>query len=58
MGQLVELERRGDRGDLAAEGRDRLADEQPPEGRVALERAKIDCQPADEPGLTDLGGFH
>jgi hypothetical protein len=46
VGQLVELERRGDGGDLAAEGGDRLADEEPAEGRIAPERAEVDCQPA------------
>jgi len=34
VGQLVELEGRRDRRDLAAEGGDGLADEQPPKGRV------------------------
>jgi hypothetical protein len=55
VGQLVELKRRGHGGDLAAEGRDRLADEEPPERRVAAERAEVDRQPANEPGLADLG---
>src|SRR5437762_3260281 len=57
MRQLVELEWRGDCGDLAAEGRDRLADEEPSEGRVAAERAEVDGEPANEAGLADLGGF-
>src|SRR4029079_6436643 len=44
MRQLVELERGGDGGDLAPEGRDRLSDEPPPEGGVPAERGAVDFE--------------
>jgi len=45
VGQLVELERRGDGGDLTAEGRDRLADEEAAKGRVVPQRRDVDGHP-------------
>ena len=56
--QVVELERSRHRGDLAAEGRDRLPDEQPAEGRVASERAEVDRQTAQPSRRPDLGRLH
>ena len=42
VGQLVELVRGGDGGDLGAEGRDRLAHEEAPERRIAPQRRRVE----------------
>src|SRR5919206_48683 len=55
--EAVELKRRSDGGDLAAEGGDRLADEEAAERGVAAQRADVDDEPAQQPGLADLGRF-
>ena len=56
--EVVELNRGRNRRDLAAEGRDRLTNEEPAERRVALERADVDGQAPQPSRRSDLGGFH
>jgi len=57
VGDRVKLIRRGNRRDLAAEGRDGLADEEPAESRVAPKRADVDGQAAEQARLADLRWF-
>jgi len=47
MREVVELDRSGDRCNLAPEGRDRLADEEPAKRGVPAKRAEVDRQPAE-----------
>jgi hypothetical protein len=48
VGQIVELDRDGDKGDLAADVRDRLAGPQTPERRRVAERREVERSAAQQ----------
>jgi hypothetical protein len=48
VGQLEDLVRDRDEGELAAEDRDRLADPEPAEGGRLAQRPRVELEPAEE----------
>jgi hypothetical protein len=53
-GEVVELDRNGDEGDLAADVRDRLARPEAPEGRRVPERRDVERGAAQQPAEAGL----